>query len=76
MRKMITIECLKAGPVRGVSAWAGKWMARAKIIQILPARAVALWPSQRESLFRRQIFYVFFCISGHSEHFLFLGEKS
>ena len=45
---MITIECLKAGPVRGVSAWAGKWMARAEIIQILPAWAIAFRPGLRE----------------------------
>ena len=31
-------ERLKAGPVRGVSARAGKWTARAQIIQILLAR--------------------------------------
>ena len=56
------IERLKAGPGRGVSVRAGKWTARA-------------W-SKGVIVQKRKKFYVFFCISGHSEHFLFLTEKS
>ena len=42
------VERLKAGPVLGVSARAGKWTAQAEIIQILPAQAVTFWPGLRE----------------------------
>ena len=41
-------ERLKAGPVRGVSAQAGKRMARAESIQILQALAVAFQTGLRE----------------------------
>ena len=43
-----TYECLKAGPVRGVSARAGKLTAWADIIQILQAQAVAFRTGLRE----------------------------
>ena len=41
-------ERLKTGPVRGELARAGKWTARANIIQIPQARAVAFRTGLRE----------------------------
>ena len=44
----MTHERLKTGPVRGVSARAGKWTAQADIIQTLQARAVTFRTGLRE----------------------------
>ena len=48
MFRLYVNERLKGGPVRGVSARAGKWTAWAEIIQILPARAITFRPGLRE----------------------------
>ena len=77
MQNLNKNEATMAGPVRGASARARKWTAWAQSIQILWAQAVAFQPRPMvEIKQKRQFFYAFFCISAHSEHFLFLGEKS
>ena len=74
-RYSITLERLKAGPFRGVSARKMDGPGQDYPDTPGPGRRFPAW-SEGVIVQKRKKFHVFFCISGHSEHFSFLGEKS